>query len=68
MTIDVLLSGEAVPIDEAVFKLLLDNSVAGTYVDYELADLVHMNLAHMFFEVGRQKGTVQAVGCLRVEE
>lgn len=37
MTIDVLLSGEAVPIDEAVFKLLLDNSVAGTYVDYERA-------------------------------
>lgn len=35
MTIDVLLDGGAVQIDEAVFRTLLDNSVAGTYVDYE---------------------------------
>ncbi|KAE8762288.1 hypothetical protein [Georgenia thermotolerans] len=37
MTIDVLLEGDSVPIDEAVFRTLLDNSVAGTYVDYEKA-------------------------------
>lgn len=37
MTIDVLLNGEAVSIDEAVFSALLDNSVAGTYVGYERA-------------------------------
>ncbi|MGF4046236.1 ImmA/IrrE family metallo-endopeptidase [Paenarthrobacter nitroguajacolicus] len=37
MAIDVLLDGEAVPIDEAVFRTLLDNSVAGTYKDYENA-------------------------------
>lgn len=37
MAIDVLLNGEAVPIDEAVFRALLDNSVAGTYVGYEHA-------------------------------
>lgn len=32
--IDVLLDGVEVPIDEAVFKTLLDNSVAGTYAAY----------------------------------
>lgn len=37
MAIDVLLQGEAVPIDEAVFRCLLDNSVAGTYRGYEKA-------------------------------
>ncbi|MCA4132047.1 ImmA/IrrE family metallo-endopeptidase [Arthrobacter sp. M4] len=37
MAIDVLLDGEAVPIDEAVFRVLLDNSVAGTYKGYENA-------------------------------
>lgn len=37
MTIDVLLDGAAVPIDNAVFSTLLDNSVGGTYVDYERA-------------------------------
>lgn len=37
MAIDVLLNGEAVSIDEAVFRALLDNSVAGTYVGYERA-------------------------------
>lgn len=35
MAIDVLLDGDALQIDEEVFKTLLDNSVAGTYVDYE---------------------------------
>lgn len=37
MTIDVLVNGAAVPIDSAVFTLLLDNSVAGTYVEYDRA-------------------------------
>lgn len=37
MAIDVLLNGEAVSTDEAVFRALLDNSVAGTYVGYERA-------------------------------
>jgi hypothetical protein len=37
MTIDVLVNGTAVPIDEAVFRTLLDNSVAGTYKGYERA-------------------------------
>lgn len=37
MAIDVLLDGETVPIDEAVFRTLLDNSVAGTYKGYENA-------------------------------
>lgn len=37
MAISVLLDGNAVPIDEAVFKALLDNSVAGTYVGYQHA-------------------------------
>lgn len=37
MTIDVFLNGNNVPIDHAVFTLLLDNSVAGTYVGYEKA-------------------------------
>lgn len=37
MTIDVLLDGDVVQIDEAVFRTLLDNSVAGTYVGYENA-------------------------------
>lgn len=37
MVIDVLLDGEAVPVDEAVFRTLLDNSVAGTYTGYENA-------------------------------
>lgn len=37
MTIDVLVNGTAVPIDSAVFHLLLDNSVAGTYADYDKA-------------------------------
>src|SRR5699024_10029586 len=34
VTIDVFTHGSAVPIDEAVFRILLDNSVAGTYVEY----------------------------------
>lgn len=37
MAINVLLDGTAVPIDDAVFSTLLDNSVAGTYVAYEHA-------------------------------
>lgn len=37
MTIDVKLGGETVEIDERVFRCLLDNSVAGTYQDYEVA-------------------------------
>lgn len=37
MTIDVLLNRAAVAINEAVFKTLLDNSVAGTYKDYKRA-------------------------------
>lgn len=37
MAIDVLLDGVAVPVDEAVFRTLLDNSVAGTYKGYENA-------------------------------
>lgn len=37
MTIDVFLNGSTVPIDKAVFTMLLDNSVAGTYVGYEKA-------------------------------
>ena len=37
MTISVLVNGVAVPIDEAVFTTLLDNSVAGTYTGYERA-------------------------------
>lgn len=37
MSINVLLGGSAVPIDEAVFRALLDNSVAGTYADYSHA-------------------------------
>lgn len=37
MAIDVLLDGETVPVDEAVFRTLLDNSVAGTYKGYENA-------------------------------
>lgn len=37
MTIEVLLNGGAVPISRAVFTTLLDNSVAGTYVDYAKA-------------------------------
>lgn len=37
MTIDVLVNGATVPIEKAVFTTLLDNSVAGTYVDYENA-------------------------------
>ncbi|TFD12895.1 hypothetical protein E3T35_06300 [Cryobacterium sp. TMT1-2-2] len=37
MMIDVLVNGSPVPIDRAVFTLLLDNSVAGTYVDYDRA-------------------------------
>lgn len=35
MAIDVLLDGIAVPIDEAAFTTLLDNSVAGTYKAYK---------------------------------
>ncbi len=35
MTIDVILHGQAIPIDKAVFTTLLDNSVAGTYRAYE---------------------------------
>lgn len=34
MTIDVLLAGESIPIDDKVFTTLLDNSVAGTYAGY----------------------------------
>jgi hypothetical protein len=37
VAIDVLLDGKAVPVDEAVFRTLLDNSVAGTYMGYEKA-------------------------------
>jgi hypothetical protein len=37
MTMNVLLTGTAVPIDSAVFNTLLVNSVAGTYRDYERA-------------------------------
>lgn len=37
MTIDVHVHREIVSIERAVFTLLLDNSVAGTYVDYEKA-------------------------------
>lgn len=37
MAIEVVLDGETVPVDEAVFRLLLDNSVAGTYKGYENA-------------------------------
>lgn len=37
MTINVSLSGEAIGIDERVFRCLLENSVAGTYRDYETA-------------------------------
>lgn len=37
MTINVFLDGDVVQIDEAVFRTLIDNSVAGTYVDYEKA-------------------------------
>lgn len=37
MVIEVVLEGERVPIDGAVFKTLLDNSVAGTYADYDKA-------------------------------
>jgi hypothetical protein len=37
MAIDVLLDGKAVPVDETVFRTLLDNSVAGTYKGYEKA-------------------------------
>lgn len=52
MPIDVLLNGTHVPIDEAVFTTLLDNSVAGTYIGYEnalesrsikFADLVYLS-------------------------
>jgi hypothetical protein len=35
MTIDVTLSGKIVQIERSVFAALLDNSVAGTYKDYE---------------------------------
>ena len=35
--IDVLVGTAAVPIDKVVFSTLLDNSVAGTYVDYQRA-------------------------------
>lgn len=34
MTIQVLLANSVIPIDEAVFRVLLDNSVAGTYAGY----------------------------------
>lgn len=37
MTINILLNGSTIPIDEAVFTTLLDNSVAGTYADYARA-------------------------------
>lgn len=37
MSIDVLLDGHAVPIDQSVFEALLDNSVAGTYAGYQHA-------------------------------
>lgn len=37
MRINVILNGVALPIDEAVFTTLLDNSVAGTYKGYEHA-------------------------------
>lgn len=35
MNVEVLVNGSAVQIDRKVFTLLLDNSVAGTYVEYE---------------------------------
>jgi hypothetical protein len=37
MTIGVSVDGQSVPIDESVFRMLLDNSVAGTYRRYERA-------------------------------
>lgn len=37
MSIGVLIGGATVPIDRAVFTTLLDNSIAGTYVDFERA-------------------------------
>ena len=37
MSIDVLLGDTRVPVEEAVFEALLDNSVAGTYVAYKRA-------------------------------
>jgi hypothetical protein len=37
MAIEVSANGAVVPIEEAVFTTLLENSVAGTYVDYEHA-------------------------------
>lgn len=37
VAIDVLLDGKAVPVDEAVFRTLLDSSVAGTYKGYAKA-------------------------------
>lgn len=37
MPIEVLLDGKSIAIDRAVFRTLLDNSVAGTYADYEKA-------------------------------
>lgn len=37
MTIRLLLNGTTIPIDEAVFTTLLDNSVAGTYAGYSKA-------------------------------
>lgn len=37
MTVDVLLGSASVPISKSVFTLLLDNSVAGTYVGYQHA-------------------------------
>ena len=37
VTINMRLNGTAVPIDRSVFTTLLDNSVAGTYVNYAKA-------------------------------
>ncbi|NTW41193.1 MAG: hypothetical protein HGA44_15195 [Cellulomonadaceae bacterium] len=48
MAIRLLLNGASVPIEEAVFRALLDNSVAGTYVGYEHALESHsIKLAHL---------------------
>lgn len=37
MSINVMLNGESIQIDQAVFRTLLDNSVAGLYAGYQSA-------------------------------
>lgn len=50
MTIEVLVKGTAVPIDKAVFRTLLDNSVAGTYEGYKRAlDSGQIGFAELIF-------------------